>query len=106
MSSTAAPLSRTKITFPQWLGTRNTKNFPLKTQTSASTRKYQPAHVLTLCGNTSPPQNQPLNSHTCVVVLPTFAEAKSPSKPENRTRSLSTTCVELVLSEQMKYLVA
>ena len=40
------PLSPTDSTFPQWNGTSSINNFLLTTQTSANTRRYQRAHLL------------------------------------------------------------
>ena len=59
------PLSPTSNILPQWLGTRNVHNLHLKTQTSAYTRKYQPAHLHKFYGN--PPHFHPPHDPT-----PTF----------------------------------
>ena len=49
---TTVPLSPSKITLPQWLGTSNVDDSFLKIQT----RKQQLAHLLGLHGNPTPPR--------------------------------------------------
>ena len=51
-------------TVPQWLA----DNSLLKTQTSAYTRKYQPAHLLSLCG-TAPPPPRAGHSNMCTCMV-------------------------------------
>ena len=46
---TTVLLSPIDNAFPQWLGTSNVNNLFPNTQTNAYTRKYQPAHFLSLC---------------------------------------------------------
>ena len=62
--------------FPQWLGTGNVDDIPLKIQTSAYTREYQPAHLLSLCGNPRPPLPQTLQPQGAVIMSKTVQMPK------------------------------
>ena len=59
---TTVPLSQTKEMFPHRLWTSNVGNFPLRTPTSAYTRKHQLANVLSVHGSLPPP---PLRKTEC-----------------------------------------
>jgi len=59
---------RVKILFPSGLGQTNVDNFPLTTQTTANTWKYQPASLLRLYGK--PPAPTPTHSwHVTEILL-------------------------------------